>query len=273
MTSRHHRYAGLIFQAKQLNSDRIVIGIPTTGLVRFEWVAARYGQVIPCNWSHGEVHQWLRSNSPIGYAVAEARNVIVDRFIKGNAEWLFFIDHDVLLPPDCFIKINQYMLDRTAPVIAGLYFAKASPPEPLIYRGRGNGYFKDFTLGRKVWVDGLPMGCTLIHRSVLAPMYADAEEYVAGGNQTVRRVFDSPAGVLYDPQTGIHGYSGTEDLAWCNRVIAGKYLKQSAWPTFADKRYPFLMDTSIFCRHITNDGVTYPLAGDMKTWRTTGGSS
>jgi hypothetical protein len=261
-------YGSLILQAKELNHDRIVIGIPTTGLVRFEWVVARFGQIIPCNWSHAECHEWLRSDSPIGFSVAEARNVIVDKFIKSKGEWLLFIDHDVILPPDAFVKINQYMIDRTAPVISGLYFAKASPPEPLIYRGRGNGYFGDFALGSKVWVDGIPMGCTLIHRSVLEPMWNDAGEYRAQNTVVVRRVFDSPAGIIYDPQTGIHGYSGTEDLAWCNRVIAGKYLAKSDWPEFAKKKYPFLMDTSIFCRHITNDGVTYPLPQDLATWKT-----
>jgi hypothetical protein len=261
-------YSSLILQAQELNHDRIVIGIPTTGLVRFEWVVARFGQIIPCNWSHAECHEWLRSDSPIGFAVAEARNVIVDKFVKSKGEWLLFIDHDVILPPDAFVKINQYMIDRTAPVIAGLYFAKASPPEPLLYRGRGNGYFGDFSLNQKVWVDGIPMGCTLIHRSLLEPMWNDAPEYRAQNTVNVRRVFDSPAGVIYDPQTGIHGYSGTEDLAWCNRVIAGKYLAKTAWPEFAKKRYPFLMDTSIFCRHITNDGVVYPLPQDLATWKT-----
>lgn len=253
------RYHDLVLRAKGLNQNRIVIGIPTTGTVRFEWVTARYGQVIPCNWSHAECHAWLRQDSPIGFSVAEARNIIVDKFIKSKAEWLFFIDHDVILPPDCFVKINHYMIDATHPVVSGLYFAKAHPPEPLLYRGRGNGYYPHWKPGEKVWVDGIPMGCTLIHRSLLEPMWQDAEEYTAQATVRVRRVFDSPAGVLFDPQVGIRTYSGTEDLAWCNRVMAGGYLKKSAWPAYAAKKYPFLVDTSIFCRHITTDGQIYPL--------------
>ena len=31
--------------------NRILIGTPTTGIVRIEWVMARFGQVIPTNWS------------------------------------------------------------------------------------------------------------------------------------------------------------------------------------------------------------------------------
>ena len=32
--------------------NRILIGTPVTGLVRVEWMQARYGQVIPVNWSN-----------------------------------------------------------------------------------------------------------------------------------------------------------------------------------------------------------------------------
>lgn len=256
---RNQKYTNLIFKPKHLNANRLMIGVPMTGLLRSEWVLARYGQVIPCNWSYSEVTHWMHQCSPIGYAVAEARNVIVDKFLRAGAEWLFFIDHDVVLPPDCFIKMNQYMIDGKVPVVCGLYFAKAHPPEPLIYRGRGNGYFSGWTLGKKVWVDGIPMGCTLIHRNILKAMADDAPEYVAGGNQTVKQVFDTPSGIFSDPQAGIRTYQGTEDLAWCNRVLAGEYLKKAGWKEIARKKYPFLIDTSIFCKHITNDGQVYPL--------------
>lgn len=267
-SKRRQAYPGLILQAKSLLHDRILIGVPVTGLVRIEWVHARYGQVIPTNWSHSECHQWLQQDMPLGFAVAEARNLIVHKFLHATqAEWLFFIDHDVMLPPDCFIRINEHMMRRTAPVVAGLYFAKAHPAEPLVYRGRGNGYFGDWTPGERVWADGIPMGCTLLHRSLLAPMSEDAPTYTVRteqGTLRIRQVFDTPAGVLADPLIGIRTYAGTEDLAWCNRVIAGKYLARSDWPEMAKKRYPFLIDTAIACRHITHDGVIYPLKADTQ---------
>jgi len=253
-------YNSLLLKPKHLQHHRILIGVPMTGLIRSEWAIARYGQIIPCNWSNSDIIHWMNQATPLGYAVAEARNIIVDCAIKGNFEWLFFIDHDVILPPDCFVKINQYMLKANIPVVSGLYFAKAHPPEPLLYRGRGNGYFNGWKLGDKVWVDGIPMGCTLIHVSILKEMAKDAEEYIAGANKKVKKVFDTPSGVYIDPEKmTYHGYAGTEDLAWCNRVIAGDYLKKAGWKDIARKKYPFLVDTSIFCRHITMDGISYPL--------------
>ncbi len=253
-------YNSLLLKAKHLQHNRILIGVPMTGLIRSEWAISRYGQIIPCNWSNSDVIHWMNQSTPLGYAVAEARNIIVDNAVKGNFEWLFFIDHDVILPPDCFVKINNYMLKADYPVVTGLYFAKAHPPEPLIYRGRGNGYFNGWKLGEKVWVDGIPMGCTLIHVSILKEMSKDAEEYIAGGNKKVRKVFDTPSGVYIDPEKKTyHGYAGTEDLAWCNRVISGHYLKKSGWKDIAKKKYPFLVDTGIFCRHMTMDGISYPM--------------
>jgi len=91
------QYTNLIFNAKNLAQNRIVIGIPMTGILRSEWALARYGQVIPCNWSHTELHGWMNQFSPIGYAVAEARNLVVHKFIEDKAQWLLFIDHDVIL--------------------------------------------------------------------------------------------------------------------------------------------------------------------------------
>jgi len=263
LTKGQH-YGSLIFKATELNEDRIMIGIPMTGLLRSEWVLARYGQCIPCNWSNQEVYDWMQQGTPLGYDVANARNIIVNAFIKSKCQWLLFIDHDVILPRDAFVKINIYMMEKKYPVVTGLYFAKCHPPEPLLYRGRGNGHFRNFKIGDKFFVDGIPMGCTLIHRSILEPMHNDAEWYDAKGTK-VKRVFDTPAGVLIDPQTGgSKTYAGTEDLAWCNRVISGGYLKKE-WPEIAKKKYPFFADTSIFCHHITNDGQVYPLPDSWDT--------
>jgi hypothetical protein len=198
--------------------------------------------------------------TPLGYAVAEARNLAVEQVIKQNFEWLLFIDHDVILPPDCFVKLNQYMIKKTYPVISGLYYAKCHPPEPLIYRGRGNGYFADWKMGEKVMVDGIPMGCTLIHGDVLRAMAEDAPDYKVSNSRMIKKVFDTPFGAYQDPASkSWNTFGGTEDLAWCNRVIAGKYLAKAGWPKIQKMKYPFLMDTSIFCRHITNDGQVYPI--------------
>ena len=244
----------------QAVNRRLLFGIPTTGMVRIEWVQGRYGQVIPCNWSHAESiiasEQW----SPVGYDVANARNLIIQQAVQQNYEWVFFIDHDVILPPDAFIKINEYINSEQYPVVSGLYYTKSHPAEPLCYRGRGNSFYSKFTIGDKFFVDGHGMGCTLISVKLLRAMYQDAPEYVINGKEKCRMVMETPSFSIHDPESGgYRGFGGTEDLSWCDRVMEGDYLKKAGWPELARRKYPFWMDTSLFCLHIDPNGTTYPL--------------
>jgi len=254
--------AGHLIEAYKKSQKRIMLGIPMTGLLRSEWVLARYGQIIPCNWSMGEFFQYVDQFSPLHYTVADARNIIVQEAVKQDYEWLFFVDHDVVLPPATILHINERMNKADIPVWSGLYFTKSRPAEPLIYRGRGNSYYGNWKLGDKVWVDAVPMGCTLIHVSILKAMYKEAEEYKAG-DRKVRRVFHTPRQVHYDPQTmAWFTAQGTEDIHWCTKVMEEKFFEKAGWAKFQKKKYPFLIDTAIFCRHIDWNGVQYPAEGE-----------
>jgi hypothetical protein len=233
-----------------------------TGLVRSEWAVARYGQVIPCNWSQTDSLMWLEQFSPLGFLVADARNMAVKQCLDYKFDWLFFIDHDVVLPPHTIVTWNERMLDGKIPMWAGLYFTKSVPSEPLVYRGRGTGYYIKWKLGDKVWVDGIPMGCTMIHSSILRVVWDDSEEYEAGGFR-LRRAFETPAKVFTDPETqSWFTVSGTEDLNFCNKLIEKDYLAKAGWPEYQKKKYPFLIDTSVFCKHIDFDGIQYPSRGE-----------
>jgi hypothetical protein len=207
-----------------------------------------------------EVMHPINEVTPLGYNVPDARNIIVQAAVLGDFEWLFFNDSDTILPPDCYLKLNEYMRDGSIPIVGGLYCTKSHPSEPLVYRGRGNSYYRNFKVGEKVWCDGIGMGCTLINVKVLKAMYEDAPIYLAGGNQKVRKVFDNPMFQWIDPEAGtIRGFHGTEDLSWFDRVYQGNYLSKAGFPKIAKKKWPILMDGSIVCLHITPDGTKYPI--------------
>lgn len=243
--------------------NRLMIGVPMTGLLRAEWVLTRYGQVIPCNWSQSDCIQFIDQYSPLNFLVADARNVVVDRAVREDFEWLLFIDHDTIIPPNFFVVVNERMLAKNPiPIWSGLYFTKSMPSEPLIYRGIGTGYYNDWKFGDEVWVDGIPMGCTLIHCSILKVMHEEAEEYQVAG-RTLKKVFETPSKVWYDPQqAGWMSSVGTEDLKFCNDVINNNIFKKAGWNEYAKKKYPFMVDTKIFCKHIDEAGVQYPCNGE-----------
>jgi len=243
--------------------NRILVGIPVTGDLRAEWVFARYGQVIPCNWSQNDLCQWVDSWSPMRFMVADARNLIVASAMEIQPEWLVFIDHDVILPPLFLVTLNDYMIEKKSPLFSGLYFTKSVPSEPLVYRGRGNGYYANWKFGDKVAVDGLPMGCTAIHFSIIKILWDESPEYNVGGRIT-RRVFETPVRVFYDPETrSFNTQTGTEDLELCSRIIREGTLAKAGWKTIAKRPFPFLIDTTLFCWHITPNGIRYPSMGEQ----------
>lgn len=241
--------------------QRLLVATPTRGLVRMEWVAARYNQTIPTNWSKTDMLQYMNGYIPLRYTVADAQNLAVKACIDGGFEWLMLIEDDTMPPIDGFLRFTEYMDKADIPVVSGLYFTRSVPPEPMVYRGRGNHYFRGWKLEDKVWVDGLPTGMLLLHANLLKAVYNDSPEYFIQHNgQSARRVFDSPSQSWFNEETGAQEtLVGTSDLDFCSRVIKGDYLTKAGFPKIAKKKYPFLIDTNIYCKHINPDGTQFPL--------------
>ncbi len=239
-------------------SNKLLVATPVTGLVRIEWVQARYGQVIPVNWSQVQMLEYMDGYIPLRYQVDDAQNLITQKAIENNFEWLLLIEHDVLLPPDAFIKFNKYIREDTIPVVSGLYYTRSRPSEPLVFRGRGNSFYADWKLGDLVWADGVPTGCLLINCKVLKAIWNDSPEYKVG-NSIVRRVFNTPRNLWFDPESNqFNTAQGTSDLEWCTQVMHGDYLVKAGYTEFKDNKYPFLVDTTIFAKHIEMTGEQFP---------------
>ena len=240
---------------------RLLIFTPTMGNVRMEWVQARYAQMIPTNWSFADMLQFLSSQIPMEYQLADAQNLLAKKVVEDGYEWVIFIEDDNVIPPDAFIRMNEYMNEGTIPMVSGLYFLKSTFAEPLLYRGRGNSHFRNWKLGDRVWVDGCPMGFLLVHGSLIRAAWEESEEYVVMGEK-VRRVFEQPNRMWYDEVSGgIVAKGGTTDLQWCSRLMEDGLLAKAGWPKFQKMKYPFLVDTRIFVKHIDrNTGVQWPVA-------------
>jgi len=240
---------------------RILVGIPTLGLIRIEWDVHRRGQIIPINFQIGEMTATHQPPSVIGegYHTADAQNTIVERAILDRYEWLLLYEDDVLPPFDALMCFNQHILDQTAPIVSGLYFSKGEPTWPLVFRGRGNGSYLNFKMGDRVWADGVPTGLLLIHCSILHHMWETAEEYKLPDGRRCRRVFRFPRENWFDPeQDRYFATHGTSDLDFCDRIMKERVFATTGWKKFADMKYPFLCDTSIFAQQIDHQGKYYP---------------
>ena len=239
--------------------NRILIGTPTTGLIRYEWATARFGQITPTNWSAVHMTQHIPSYAPLQFLLSDAENLVAKALVEGNFEYLLFWEEDNIPPIDAFVRLNEYMIEGKVPIVGGLYFTKSNPPEPMTYRGRGTGSFQDFKLGEKVWVDGLAFGFTLIHASIIRALWEISSEYTING-VTTRRVFDNRPKMFGKPEDGKFATtSGTTDLAFYTRIIENDIFRKAGWPEYSKKKYPFFVDTNIFVKHITQSGIQYPL--------------
>ncbi len=247
----------IIARCKTKWRKRTLISTATEGWIRYEWAAARYGQIIPMNW---EASGFDLNYSSIGYSIDDAYNLITKKALDLGVDWLITVEDDVLLPPDCFSKFQKYTKQGDYPVVSGLYYLKGEPTEPLVFRGRGTGSYEKWKVGSKVWCDGVPMGCLLIHTSLLKWMWDHTEDYVTADGIKLRKVFETPQYAELDPEVG--GYlkqAGTQDLYFWDRIMEHDVLKKTGWGNVCRKKYPLLVDTSIFCRHIDRQtGRMYP---------------
>jgi len=112
------------------------------------------------------------------------------------------------------------------------------------------------------------LGAHLIHMSIFNLMYKESPEYQIQPGLTVRRVFETPARIEIDPVSkGLITGRGTEDLPWYGRIIEEEVLKRAGWPKIAKQKYPFLCDTSLFCRHIDQNGMRFPSKGEDQEFK------
>lgn len=227
---------------------RLLVATATLGIIRFEWAHARYSQIIPVNWESSSLDL---NYGVVGYSIDDAYNTITKKAVDEGFEWLIIIEDDVVIPIDCFLKFGKYINEDPHPVVSGLYYLKAEPTAPLLFRGRGNGPYLKFNIGDKVWCDGLPMGCLLLSVDILRYLYDRSPEYKAVDGKMLRKVFETPRRILMDPQTWTaHSHCGTQDIFFFDRILNENVLAETGWKKFARKKHPFLCDTSMFCRHI-----------------------
>lgn len=246
------------------NQVQILIGTPTLGVIRIEWYNAMQSMVSPPNWST------VRS-TPTGFTVPDAQNILVDTALRGSFRALLLIEDDTCPPPQALIEFDRWLWKcerrKAPPIVSGLYHIKGSAevrtgkkggievlgPEPLAYRGPGTRAFRDFTYGDVIWVDGVPTGALLIHRSVLEAWVKepDMERYqVIGYPFPLARVFQQPSKVWVDDEGGTHVSAGTTDLWWSAETIKRNILTKAGWPQFAKREFPYVIDTALVFKHV-----------------------
>lgn len=121
----------------------------------------------------GLKHQFLHVE--IDHAiVGKARNACVEAAFQSNAEVLWFIDDDVLVPAEAALLVEQAM---KLGVVSGMYFNRHPPYTPQLYMRANEPEYASLPNGVVYWplmqypeglmvVDACGGGCLLVRREV-----------------------------------------------------------------------------------------------------------
>jgi GT2 family glycosyltransferase len=189
--------------------DLLLIAIPHTGLVSFEWsVGLRILQPpVPFN---------IISNK--GLPIDRARCDLVEQAQKMGASHIFFLDSDVILPPDGLIKL----WNRQMPIVAGIYGSKHEAPG--------------------VWVEQAKSGqarYAAVTRETLesTPLFTHPDIVIGGGCCLIdMRVFTRLEAPYFEWTQGKKPNGVSEDFDFCEKVRKAGI--------------PIHVDTSVRCKHV-----------------------
>jgi hypothetical protein len=201
------------------------------------------------------------------------RNIIVDEFLKKDAEWLFWIDADTVVP----IGALQRLLSSGRTLVSGLYFGKNPPHPPIAYYIYNGGYTpidkqRHWEKGELIPVDATGMGCILTHRSVFEDIRNNFSVWQVDGGGIITLHKDDILGEIKDGEH--HEHDGKAYRGQWRRRLMKCTIEGLKFPYFAmellrteDIKFfemarrvghkPWL-DSSIECSHLRTD----PFSGE-----------
>lgn len=115
--------------------------------------------------------KWVGDVSAIRMGWDAGRDFAAKAAINGGADGVLWVDDDVKLPPEAFIKLLAAGKD----FVSGLYFQKYHPHWPLVamYDGRSFQWLADYPkINQLAEVDGVGFGCAFTSTKLLKVLKA-----------------------------------------------------------------------------------------------------
>lgn len=194
--------------AWEIPAPEVLLATLTREVVSTRWAAGYRALRLPPTGA-----TTIKSGAPFDYG----RNMACDDVLKHGFTWLFFLDDDVVPPPDAFARLAAHGKD----IVSGLYYRRASPIVPVAMtlddKGESRWVTEWSPPDSLVEVDYVGAGCLLIHRRVLERLPRPWFVWEIGRG-------DLPAPHL------------SEDFSFCRRA------KQAGFSVY--------LDTSVRCEHI-----------------------
>lgn len=200
-------------------SESVLVGILHTEVTTLAWSFGLRNLIVP-----GEI-------MPVaGMPYDHARNVVCMRALEMGVDAVFFLDADVIAPPNTILRL----LAHKKPFISGVYHRR-SPPVGVPVMIKNGGWVTQYPANTVMEVDLVGAGCLLMRRELLEqmpPIRPDAGKHWFSWQVDL-------------PQTPANqGWNLSEDFTM-NRWIREKM------------GIPILVDTGLQCKHVGFSEVTY----------------
>lgn len=148
---------------------KIALCVPHTGNVSMEWAHRTWGPLSFKEQVWCEKQPFINRGPPVHIS----RQFLVEQALEWGADYVFFIDTDVILesPPNVNVAL-QRLLQHNLPIVSGLYRAKKSGPNfnPWAmwkFKSKDEGFESIGSWTSKmVHVDVVGLGCCLIKSDV-----------------------------------------------------------------------------------------------------------
>jgi hypothetical protein len=157
----------------------VLIAIPSRGSCRVEFAISLWGLVEPMNMTVG-VRTVLEER------LDDARNSLAQVAISEGAEYVFFLDDDILLPHQTLRRL-VYLAQQNPEwdLLTAICTTRAHPPEPTIFNERDGqrlGAFWDWDFDTRFPITGCGLAATLVRTSAFGrfdpPWFFDSKERV-----------------------------------------------------------------------------------------------
>ncbi|HKT21223.1 MAG TPA: hypothetical protein VJR06_01175 [Nitrososphaerales archaeon] len=212
--------------AWERNPIDLLIATPISGqeMVYYSWHERMMENVM--NLPQGLKHIRARFPEPV---IDISRDKAVQMAISAGAKWIWFIDSDVMPPPDALARL----IAHDKPIVSALYVRRHNPPFNEMLRFRNDAVPSlrpiqdgEYTPGELVKCDAVATGCVLIKTEVFEKV--------------------KPFQVTIDGQPGRPAW-----FLWTEwRTLGQGYSEDFAFFTRASMQgVPVYCDTSIQCGH------------------------
>ncbi len=129
---------------------KVLLAVIHTETTSIAWSAAFRRLILPGDFT-------FVSGMPFDHS----RNAAVQQLLASPFQWLFFLDSDVICPPDAILRLMSHNL----PVVSGMYNRRSTPHAVPVMIKNG-AWVTNYVPGSLVEVDWVGAGALLVHRSI-----------------------------------------------------------------------------------------------------------